>query len=142
MSQGSHNETFASEGQGGVVVTGVTIAEAVIGTIMLENGAMVQLLVEAAGDPRYLDEASLAAPALGLQRARLEVGRLGELVLNMARRGPLVAIEGTQTDLEVLRTEDIEVGRLGSAILLYVGMQLRQIGRLTLRIAEDAHAGG
>jgi L-fuculose-phosphate aldolase len=35
----------------GVVVTGGTIAEAVIGTIMLENGAMVQLLVEAAGDP-------------------------------------------------------------------------------------------
>jgi L-fuculose-phosphate aldolase len=35
----------------GVVVTGATIAEAVIGTIMLENGAMVQLLVEAAGFP-------------------------------------------------------------------------------------------
>ena len=35
----------------GVVVTGATIAEAVIGTIMLENGATVQLLVEAAGDP-------------------------------------------------------------------------------------------
>jgi L-fuculose-phosphate aldolase len=35
----------------GVVVTGATIAEAVIGTIMLENGAMVQLLVEAAGYP-------------------------------------------------------------------------------------------
>jgi L-fuculose-phosphate aldolase len=35
----------------GVVMTGTTIAEAVIGTIMLENGAMVQLLVEAAGDP-------------------------------------------------------------------------------------------
>jgi len=35
----------------GVVVTGATIAEAVIGTIMLENGAMVQLLVEAAADP-------------------------------------------------------------------------------------------
>ena len=35
----------------GVVVTGATIAEAVIGTIMLENGAMVQLLVEAAGEP-------------------------------------------------------------------------------------------
>jgi L-fuculose-phosphate aldolase len=35
----------------GVVVTGTTIAEAVIGTIMLENGAMVQLLAEAAGDP-------------------------------------------------------------------------------------------
>jgi L-fuculose-phosphate aldolase len=35
----------------GVVVTGATIAEAVIGTIMLENGAQVQLLVEAAGHP-------------------------------------------------------------------------------------------
>jgi ribulose-5-phosphate 4-epimerase/fuculose-1-phosphate aldolase len=35
----------------GVVLTGATIAEAVIGTIMLENGAMVQLLVEAAGEP-------------------------------------------------------------------------------------------
>ena len=34
----------------GVVVTGASIAEAVIGTIMLENGAMVQLLAEAAGD--------------------------------------------------------------------------------------------
>src|SRR3984885_2343105 len=34
----------------GVVVTGATIAETVIGTIMLENGAMVQLLAEAAGD--------------------------------------------------------------------------------------------
>jgi L-fuculose-phosphate aldolase len=35
----------------GVVATGATIAEAVIGTLMLENGAMVQLAVEAAGDP-------------------------------------------------------------------------------------------
>jgi L-fuculose-phosphate aldolase len=33
-----------------VVVTGASIAEAVIGTIMLENGAMVQLLAEAAGE--------------------------------------------------------------------------------------------
>jgi L-fuculose-phosphate aldolase len=35
----------------GVVVTGRTIEEAVIGVIMLENGAMTQLLTEAAGDP-------------------------------------------------------------------------------------------
>src|ERR1700691_1494759 len=35
----------------GVVVTGASIAEAVIGTIMLENGAMVQLAAEAAGEP-------------------------------------------------------------------------------------------
>lgn len=35
----------------GVVVTGKDIAEAVIGTIMLENAAMVQMIAEAAGDP-------------------------------------------------------------------------------------------
>jgi len=35
----------------GVVVIGATIEEAVIGVIMLENGAMTQLLTEAAGDP-------------------------------------------------------------------------------------------
>ena len=34
----------------GVVVTGATIEETVIGAIMLENGAMVQLLAEAAGE--------------------------------------------------------------------------------------------
>jgi L-fuculose-phosphate aldolase len=35
----------------GVVVTGKTIEEAVIGTIMLENAATIQLLTEAAGEP-------------------------------------------------------------------------------------------
>lgn len=35
----------------GPVVTGKTIAECVVGAIMLENAAMVQLAVEAAGDP-------------------------------------------------------------------------------------------
>ncbi len=35
----------------GVVVTGVSIEETVIGTIMLENAATVQLLTEAAGHP-------------------------------------------------------------------------------------------
>jgi len=35
----------------GLVVAGVTVEEAVIRAIMLENGAWVQLLAEAAGDP-------------------------------------------------------------------------------------------
>jgi L-fuculose-phosphate aldolase len=35
----------------GVVVTGKTVEEAVIGTIMLENAATIQLLTEAAGEP-------------------------------------------------------------------------------------------
>ena len=35
----------------GVVVTGTTIAETVIGAIMLENAAQAQMITEAAGDP-------------------------------------------------------------------------------------------
>src|SRR5215469_14219666 len=74
-----------------------------------------------AGDPRYLDEASLAAPSLGLQKARLETVRLGELVLHMARRGPIAAIEGTLPDLEAVRNDATEIARLASAILQYLG---------------------
>jgi phosphate:Na+ symporter len=77
--------------------------------------------VAAAGDPQYLDEASLAAPALGLQKTRLETARLGELVLQLARRGPVVAIEGKPPDLETLRNDGTEIGRLASAILQYLG---------------------
>ena len=75
----------------------------------------------AAGDPRYLDEASLAVPSLGLQKARLETAHLGQLVAPLARRGPAVAIGGTPADLESLRTEGTAAARLGSAILQYLG---------------------
>jgi phosphate:Na+ symporter len=77
--------------------------------------------VAAAGDPRYLDEASLTAPSLGLQKARLETARLGELVLQLVRRGRMVAIQGTQPDFETLRNDGTEIGRLASAILQYIG---------------------
>jgi phosphate:Na+ symporter len=77
--------------------------------------------VAAAGDPHYLDEASLAAPSLGLQKTRLETARLGELVLQLARRGPVVAVAGKPPDLETLRNDGTEIGRLASAILQYLG---------------------
>src|SRR6516165_650838 len=77
--------------------------------------------IAAAGDTRYLNEASLAAPSLGLQKARLETAHLGELVLQLARRGPVVAVEGKPPDLETLRNDGTEIGRLASAILQYLG---------------------
>jgi phosphate:Na+ symporter len=77
--------------------------------------------VAAADDPQYLDEASLAAPSLALQKVRLETARLGELVLQVARRGPTVAIEGTPSDLQTLRTGGTDIGRLASAVLQYIG---------------------
>jgi len=67
----------------GVVVTGATIAEAVIGTIMLENGAQVQLLVEAAGDPAA--EFSRA----DIERLKAEISQPEQFAINfdyLARR--------------------------------------------------------
>jgi phosphate:Na+ symporter len=77
--------------------------------------------VRAAGDPRFLEEASLAAPALALQGTRLETARLGELVLQLVRRGVPAVIEGTPHDLETVRNDGAEIGRLAAAILQYTG---------------------
>ena len=67
----------------GVVVTGATIAEAVIGTIMLEKGAMVQLLAEAAGEvaPEF-------SPA-DIEKLKADIGQPEQFQINfdyLARR--------------------------------------------------------
>ncbi len=67
----------------GVVVTGGSIAEAVIGTIMLENGAMVQLLAEAAGDlaPEF--------PRADIERLKNDISQSEQFAINfdyLARR--------------------------------------------------------
>jgi L-fuculose-phosphate aldolase len=67
----------------GVVVTGKTIDEAVIGTIMLENGAMVQLLTEAADDP------APEFPRADIEKLKSEVGQPEQFKINfdyLARR--------------------------------------------------------
>jgi len=67
----------------GVVVTGATIAEAVIGTIMLENGAMVQLLAEAAG------EVAPEFPPADIERLKADIGQPEQFQINfdyLARR--------------------------------------------------------
>jgi L-fuculose-phosphate aldolase len=67
----------------GIVVTGATIEEAVIGTIMLENGAMVQLLAEAAGNlaPEF--------PRDDIEKLKHDISRPEQFVVNfdyLARR--------------------------------------------------------
>ena len=67
----------------GVVVTGASIAEAVIGTLMLENGAMVQLLVEAAGDP------APEFPRADIEKLKAEISQAEQFTINfdyLARR--------------------------------------------------------
>jgi phosphate:Na+ symporter len=41
--------------------------------------------------------------------------------LQLARRGPVVAVAGKPPDLETLRNDGTEIGRLASAILQYLG---------------------
>jgi phosphate:Na+ symporter len=69
------------------------------------------------GEPLYLDDASLAAASLGLERVRLEVARLGGLVLRTVRVGLATVVEDFQAVLE----EEQEIDRLTALILHYIG---------------------
>jgi L-fuculose-phosphate aldolase len=60
----------------GVVVTGRDIAEAVVGTIMLENAAMVQMIVEAAGDP------APEFPRADLEKLKHDIGQPEQFQIN------------------------------------------------------------
>jgi L-fuculose-phosphate aldolase len=67
----------------GVVVTGATIAEAVVGVIMLENAAQVQMIAEAAGDP------APEFPHADLEQLKSDISRAEQFVINfeyLARR--------------------------------------------------------
>ena len=67
----------------GVVVTGASIAEAVIGTIMLENGAKIQLITEAAGE--YAPE----FPRADIENLKRDISRPEQFQINfdyLARR--------------------------------------------------------
>ncbi|HEX4411239.1 MAG TPA: class II aldolase/adducin family protein [Xanthobacteraceae bacterium] len=67
----------------GPVVAGATIEETVISTIMLENGAMVQLLAEAVGDP------APEFPRESIEQLKHEISRPDQFVVNfdyLARR--------------------------------------------------------
>jgi L-fuculose-phosphate aldolase len=60
----------------GVVVVGATIAEAVVGVIMLENAAMVQLTAEAAGDP------APEFPRADIEKLKHDIAQPDQFVIN------------------------------------------------------------
>jgi phosphate:Na+ symporter len=71
------------------------------------------------GEPLYLDDASLAAASLGLEKANLEVVRLGGMVLRTVEAG--LAADATPRELANLLEENQNTDRLTSSILLYIG---------------------
>ncbi|APA87587.1 Na/Pi cotransporter family protein [Paraburkholderia sprentiae WSM5005] len=74
-----------------------------------------------AGDPRYLDESSLTVPALGLQRVRIELTRLGAQVLEVVQRGSQMVSTGTMEEINQMLDQDKESDRLAFEILQYIG---------------------
>jgi phosphate:Na+ symporter len=73
------------------------------------------------GEPVYLDDASLAAASLGLEKVYLEVDRLGGMVLRAVKAGLAAGGETEPQDLQTLLEEDEEIDRLTSSILHYIG---------------------
>ena len=71
--------------------------------------------------PRFLEAYFLQTPALALDQVRLELGRLGELTLDMARRAFSAVTGGGKEELATLRNMDQDINSLHGEIIAYLG---------------------
>ena len=71
--------------------------------------------------PKYIDEILLETPAIALDMARRELGRLGAAVLRITRNSLKTVIHGSRVDLDDLWRADAEVDGLHGAIIEYLG---------------------
>ncbi len=72
-------------------------------------------------EPEFLDAAALTVPAVALQQVRLELGRVGDIVLEMLRElGPAFKDHDTKRLDDIARRDD-EVDILEAEILKYLG---------------------
>ncbi len=89
------------------------MAERLVPERELPPGVIVQ--------PKYLDDAALEAPSVALQAVRLELGRVGEITLNMLRDvGPALR-DGDLALIEDIARRDDEVDILEAEIFRYLG---------------------
>jgi phosphate:Na+ symporter len=71
--------------------------------------------------PKYLDEELISTPALALDRARREIGRLGGRVDGMLEAALPAIVSGTEAELETLAAMDTDVDILHGHIVRYLG---------------------
>ena len=76
---------------------------------------------DAASLPKYLDATLLSTPSIALKAARLEIGRVGARVGEMASAIMPAAISGSRTDLEAVAAMDKAVDALHFAIIDFLG---------------------
>lgn len=72
-------------------------------------------------EPKYLDEEILTTPSLALERVRMELGQLGEIVKDMFNRLPSSVMSGNVAALNEIAQMDDQVDLLESSIVEYLG---------------------
>jgi len=72
-------------------------------------------------EPKYLDEELLETPSLALDRARLEIGHMGDRVKAMLQDIMTAIIKGDRTQLRKIAKIDDEVDILHGHIVTYLG---------------------
>ena len=70
--------------------------------------------------PKYLDAELLSTPALALDRARREIGRLGELVEAMLKTSVPTVVSGNKEQLQTLAEMDADIDVLHGHIVRYL----------------------
>jgi phosphate:Na+ symporter len=104
--------------------TGITLL-LFIGFTGLFTRASIALVKERADavhviKPRFLSEELLNTPTLALDRARMEIARMGTRVRDMVERGIPAAVDGTAEDLASVAAADDEVDELHGKIVAYL----------------------
>ncbi|NIA69802.1 Na/Pi cotransporter family protein [Pelagibius litoralis] len=76
---------------------------------------------EAPLTPKFLDDNLLSTPAIALQNARHEIGRMGDYVHDMLLRSQSAALGESRRELDDLEALDRPVDELHRAIIAYLG---------------------
>ena len=71
--------------------------------------------------PKFLDDSLIDTPALAMQRVRMEIAYMGEIVLQMFTDFREAVLKRERTKLEDVRKMDDQIDVLESAILRYLG---------------------
>ena len=70
---------------------------------------------------RYLSDDLLATPSIALDRARMEIARMGTRVRDMVEAGIPAALSGSANDLNTVEAADDEVDALHAQVVAYLG---------------------
>ena len=70
---------------------------------------------------RYLSDDLLATPSIALDRARMEIARMGTRVRDMVQAGVPAALSGTAEELTAVEDADDEVDELHGQVVAYLG---------------------